>query len=136
MTRAAAILGFAFVGACAHVSPPAAPPVRDDGATALRRCVEDRGTCPALAKRLETKLLGRYDVPSAHRLAWQMTETLGRRDVSVVGTTITRCRAGHEASCRALWWAIDRLYLAEDATLARADECGLTDAVASAFDAQ
>lgn len=133
MIRAAAVLSSTLFGACAHVGPPASAPAVDDGTAALQRCVDDREACPALAKRLEAKLLEHYDAPSAHHLAWQMTETLGRGDLSVVGTTITRCRAGHRASCRALWWAIDRLYLAADASLARAGECGLTDAVAAAF---
>jgi hypothetical protein len=38
-----------------------------------------------------------------------MTEAFGRGDASIVGTAIVRCRAGREASCRALWWALDRL---------------------------
>jgi hypothetical protein len=134
VTRTAAILGFALVAACAHLAPPTAAPVADDTAAAMRRCIDDSSACPALAKRLEAKLRDRYDASSAHRLAWHMTETLGGSDVSLVGTTITNCRAGHEASCRALWWAIDRLYVAADATVARANDCGLTEAMASAFE--
>lgn len=134
--RASAILVFACVAACGHVDLPAASvPVVDDGTAALRRCIQDNEACPALAKLLEVKLRDRYDASSAHHLAWRMTETFGRGDASVVGTAVTRCRTGHQGSCRALWWAMDRLYLADDASLARANECGLTDAVASAFQA-
>ena len=131
--RTSAILVFVCVAACAHVNLPTSAPVADDGAALLRRCIEDNEACPALAKRLEAKLSDRYDASSAHHLAWRMSETFGRGDASVVGAAVARCRTGHQASCRALWWAIDRLYLADDASLARANECGLTDAVASAF---
>jgi hypothetical protein len=133
VTRAAAIAGFALVTACAHVEAPQLAPLVDDGALALRRCIEYSDACPALAMRLEAKLRDHYDTSAAHRLAWQITEAFGRGDASVVGTAIVRCRAGRHVSCRALWWALGRLYLADDATLARANECGLTDAVASAF---
>ena len=133
MTRAPAIAGLALVAACAHVQAPSLPPVVDDGSIALRRCIEQRDACPALAMRLEAKLRDHYDVSVAHRVARQMTEDFGRGDASAVGTVIRGCRAGRAASCRALWWALDRLYLADDATLARANECGLTDAIASAF---
>jgi len=130
-----AIVAVAFIAACAHVEPSVSTPVAvvDDAATELQRCVDDGAACPALAKRVEAKLRAKYDASAAHRLAWQMTEMLGRGDASVLGATIARCGTGHPASCRALWWAIERLYLDGDATPARAHECGLTEAVASYF---
>jgi hypothetical protein len=135
VTRAAGFVGLALVAACAHVQSPQRA-VIDDGAAALRRCIADSNACPPLAMRLEQRLRDHYDTSAAHRLAWQMTEAFGRGDASVVGTAIVRCRAGHESSCRALWWALDRLYLSDDATLARANECGLTSAVVSSFEVE
>jgi hypothetical protein len=131
--RCAWIAALALVGACAHVTAPPAAATADEVAAALSRCVADGEACPALAKRLEARLRVRYDASTAHRLAWRMTETFARDDASLVGAARARCRAGHPSSCRALWWAVDRLFLAPDATLGRAGECPLSDAVAAAF---
>lgn len=138
MTRYTWILALAFAGACAHATAPPTTTATttatvDAVAAALQRCVEDGEACPALARRLEARLRVRYDASTAHRLAWKMTETFGRDDASLVGAARARCRAGHPSSCRALSWAIDRLFLAPDATLGRANECPLSDAVAAAF---
>jgi hypothetical protein len=106
-----------------------------DGLTALQRCIDENERCTGLAAILETELSQRHDAACARQLAAHITQTLRCGDATpVLGEAIAHCRGGHRASCRALWWVIDRLYLAQDASLARANECALTHAFASAVE--
>jgi hypothetical protein len=133
--RQFAVAPVVLLAACAHgASMRLETAVTVDGAVELRRCI-DADECRDIAARMQTRLRQRLDAKAADRLVHQILETLRRRNASpMIGDVIANCRRGHQASCRALWWAIDRLYIDEEATPARANDCPLTQALATAVE--
>ncbi len=127
---------FVVLAACAH----SASTERSESVSALagvaelRRCI-DVAECRDFSVRLRTMLNQRLGTATADRLVDQIVETMQHGDATpVLGDAIAHCRRGHQASCRALWWAMDRLFLDEQATPLRADECPLTHALATAME--
>lgn len=134
--RQFAIAPVVLLAACAHGASieRLETAVTVDGAAELRRCI-DANECRDVDARMQTMLRQRLDAKAADRLVHQILETLRHRDTSpMIGDVIANCRRGHQASCRALWWAIDRLYIDEAATPARANDCPLTQALATAME--
>lgn len=125
-----------LLAACAHTAPVERPETgtTTDAATEMRRCV-DVDECRDVGARVKKMLLQRREAAEAERLVHKLVEILRHSDATpVIGGVIANCRRGHQASCRALWWAVDRLYLDERATAARANECPLTQALATAME--
>lgn len=131
MTALASIL---LVASCGHAESTETLDVTrtPDGVAELRSCVSPSAACSALMTVFESKLHS-LSAERSHQMAADLVSALRRHDAPpLLAHAIGQCGRGHWVSCRALLWAIGRLYLDDESSFARASECALTQELAAA----